>query len=140
MVLERLVHLALALEDGGRYPPGAGIGIVSLGTAGVGGCGAVGPEPDGDELGRPLRGVDAALGVECVAVGARVVGLVAATLVGALAGGFDIAIGCEGGAIGTDGKFVLGVDGAAAGSVEGHGVLLNVADTFEDVDFSVLRP
>ena len=68
VILERLVHLALALEDGGRCAP---VGGVRVGTEDICGRGAVRPEPDGDEGGRPFGGVDSACGVERRSVCAR---------------------------------------------------------------------
>ena len=61
VVLERLVHLALALENGRRCAP---VGGVRVGAKDVSGRGAVGPEPDGDEGGCPFGGVDSPCGVE----------------------------------------------------------------------------
>ena len=63
--------------------------------------------------------------------------MVAAAFVGALAGGFDVAVRGECGAVASNCESVLGIDGAAGARVEGHGVLFNVADAFDDVDFSV---
>ena len=57
-----------------------------------------------------------------------------------MAEGFDVAVRGERGAVASDYESVLGIDGAAGARVEGHGVLLDVADAFDDVDFSVLGP